>query len=58
MVLYRLAAINTFFFPSIYNIDPISRTQTVSLLTDASVLVAIWYLESVRRANRLSPLQL
>ena len=54
----RFATINTFFFPTVYAEEPVSRVQTISFLTDASVLLSIWHLEAVRRANRLTPIQL
>ena len=53
-----LALINIFFFPSVYNIDPVSRQQLISFLTDGTVLLTIWIFESARRANFLTPLQL
>lgn len=53
-----VALINTFFFPSLYNTDPVSRRQLTSFLTDGTVLLTIWIFESARRANMLTPLQL
>jgi len=53
-----IALVNTFFFPTVYNIDPVSRQQLVSFLTDGVVMVTIWVFESARRANMLTPLQL
>ncbi|KAF2418752.1 FAD/NAD(P)-binding domain-containing protein [Tothia fuscella] len=48
------APFNTFFTPTIYGYDPISRAQTMTFLTDLGVIVAIWAFESVRRANILT----
>ena len=53
-----LALINILFFPSVYNVDPVSRQQLISFLTDGTVLLTIWIFESARRANNLTPLQL
>ncbi|KAK4149757.1 hypothetical protein C8A00DRAFT_37653, partial [Chaetomidium leptoderma] len=52
-----IALVNTFFFPTVYNTDPVSRRQLTSFLTDGAVLVTIWIFESTRRANMLTPLQ-
>lgn len=52
-----IALVNTFFFPSMYSIDPVSRRQVISFLTDGTVLLTIWMFESARRANMLTPLQ-
>ncbi|KAK3942865.1 hypothetical protein QBC46DRAFT_378981 [Diplogelasinospora grovesii] len=53
-----LAALNMFFTPSVYDYDALSRSQVFSFLTDAGVVIMVWYLESVRRANHLTILQL
>jgi hypothetical protein len=47
-----------FFAPSAYGYDALSRSQVFSFLTDAGVVIMVWYLESVRRANHLTILQL
>ncbi|GAB1319710.1 FAD NAD(P)-binding domain protein [Madurella fahalii] len=52
-----VALVNTYFFPSVYGYDPVSRRQVISFLTDGTVLLTIWIFESVRRANILTPLQ-
>lgn len=52
-----IALVNTFFFPSIYGTDPVSRRQVFSFLTDGTVLLTIWIFESTRRANFLTPMQ-
>jgi hypothetical protein len=52
-----IALINQFFFPFVYNTDPISRRQAISFLTDGSVVLTIWMFESARRANMLTPFQ-
>lgn len=52
-----IAVVNTFFFPSVYNSDPISRQQLISFLTDGAILLTIWIFESARRANLLTPMQ-
>ncbi|KAJ4287846.1 hypothetical protein N0V88_007556 [Collariella sp. IMI 366227] len=52
-----LATVNAFFFPSVYGTDPDSRRQVISFLTDCTILLTIWILESARRANMLTPLQ-
>jgi hypothetical protein len=49
--------LNTYFFPSVYGYDSASRRQVISFLTDGTVLLTIWMFESVRRANKLTPLQ-
>ncbi|KAF2664645.1 FAD/NAD(P)-binding domain-containing protein [Microthyrium microscopicum] len=46
--------INIFFTPALYGFDAICRTQTLSLLADYGIIVAIWAFESVRRANILT----
>ncbi|KAL2177766.1 uncharacterized protein P884DRAFT_277482 [Thermothelomyces heterothallicus CBS 202.75] len=52
-----VALVNTFFFPSVYGTDPVSRRQVLSFLTDGTVLLTIWIFESARRANLLTPIQ-
>ncbi|KAL2255542.1 hypothetical protein VTK26DRAFT_3160 [Humicola hyalothermophila] len=52
-----ISLVNVYFFPSIYGTDPASRRQLISFLTDGTVLLTIWILESVRRANALTILQ-
>ncbi|KAK0708063.1 hypothetical protein B0H67DRAFT_494899 [Lasiosphaeris hirsuta] len=37
-----------FFMPVIYGYDPASRMQAVSFLSDGGVMLAIWWLESLR----------
>ncbi|SPQ25384.1 76920dad-2e05-476e-8657-376aa0d4bde4 [Thermothielavioides terrestris] len=53
-----VALINTFFFPAVYGTDPVSRRQAISFLADLAVLLTIWLLESTRRANLFTPMQL
>ncbi|KAL2165007.1 hypothetical protein VTH06DRAFT_303 [Thermothelomyces fergusii] len=52
-----IALVNTFFFPSVYGTDPLSRRQVLSFLTDGTVLLTIWIFESTRRANFVTPMQ-
>ncbi|KAK4239014.1 hypothetical protein C8A03DRAFT_14582 [Achaetomium macrosporum] len=53
-----VALVNTFFFPTVYGTDPVSRRQIISFLTDGTVLLTIWMFESVRRANMITPMVL
>lgn len=53
-----VALYNAFFFPSLYNSDPVSRQQLISFLTDGAIILTIWNFESARRANMVTPLQL
>ncbi|KAH6632426.1 hypothetical protein F5144DRAFT_621224 [Chaetomium tenue] len=52
-----VALYNTFFFPTLYDSDPVSRRQLISFLTDGAILLTIWIFESARRANMMTPLQ-
>ncbi len=47
-----------FFVPSMYNIDPVFRVQMLSFLADGTVMITLWTLESIRRANELSIIRL
>ncbi|KAK3294210.1 uncharacterized protein B0H64DRAFT_418187 [Chaetomium fimeti] len=52
-----VAVYNTFFFPTVYDADPVARRQLISFLTDGTILLTIWIFESARRANIMTPLQ-
>jgi hypothetical protein len=53
-ILFRLAPINIYFTPTLYEYDPMSRWQLITFLTDYGVVITIWAIESVRRANALT----
>ncbi|KAH6989817.1 hypothetical protein BKA56DRAFT_653104 [Ilyonectria sp. MPI-CAGE-AT-0026] len=52
------APINVFFLPIINGHDAVSRGQVASCLTDLGIIITIWSIESVRRANALTLAQL
>lgn len=54
MILCSLVPINAFFSPVVYAYDEVCRKQTRTFLMDFGVILAIWYFESVRRANVLT----
>ncbi|KAK0614945.1 hypothetical protein B0T17DRAFT_372787 [Bombardia bombarda] len=53
-----ISLLNVFFMPSVYGFDPVSRVQMISFLSDGGVLLNIWLLESVRRGNASTIMQL
>jgi hypothetical protein len=55
---FRWAPINICFSPIIYEYDPLSRWLFITFLTDYGVILAIWVIESVRRANVMTLAQL
>ena len=44
--------------PPLFGYDPKCRWQLITFLTDYGVILAIWTIESVRRANALTLAQL
>ncbi|KAK5654761.1 hypothetical protein OQA88_7086 [Cercophora sp. LCS_1] len=43
---------NVFFLPSLYGYDALSRAQVISFLSDGGVVLAVWWLESLRGNKR------
>lgn len=41
-----------FFMPAVYGFDPSSRAQAVSFLADGGVVLAVWWLESMRKGDK------
>jgi len=48
---------NMFFMPAVYGYDASSRTQVISFLADGGVVLAIWWLESLRTGPKSLYLQ-
>ncbi|KAK0644673.1 hypothetical protein B0T16DRAFT_460701 [Cercophora newfieldiana] len=48
---------NMFFMPAVYGYDSTSRTQVISFLSDGGVVLAIWWLESLRSGRKSLYLQ-
>ncbi|KAK0616172.1 hypothetical protein B0T14DRAFT_497478 [Immersiella caudata] len=46
-----------FFMPAVYGYDSASRTQVISFLSDGGVVLAIWWLESLRSGRKSLYLQ-
>lgn len=44
----RLCLMNMFFMPAVYGYKPPSRTQAISFLADSTVLLIVWWCESLR----------
>jgi hypothetical protein len=53
-----ISLINVYFFPTLFGYDPLSRRQTLIFLTSCLPIILIVVLESIRRANFLTVLQL